>query len=141
MAKAHAMSLRGFKQNLIGRKTITKIMTSIIMPILTYGLESFPMSEENYLHIDTFVSKALNQTLTTSDNESETQGIQDNSYWIMFENDLTPPLALDQKKQSIDLRKIHQKRSRSKLFITKFLQNKFPAQRNQTDRTRMVIHN
>jgi hypothetical protein len=46
--------------------------------------------------------KSPNQTLTTSDNESETQGIQDNSYWIMFENDLTPPsLLIKRNKISI----------------------------------------
>jgi hypothetical protein len=55
MAKAHsaisAMNLRDFKIQTIGRKTI------VIIPILTYGLESFPMSDLNYKFLDSFVSK------------------------------------------------------------------------------------
>ena len=99
-------------------------MTSIIIPILTYGLESFPMSEENYLHIDTFVSKALNQTQTTSDMESETQEIQDNSYWIMFENDLTPPsLLVKRNKISIYTKSIRNVQGLNLSLLSSFKTN------------------
>ncbi len=47
----------------------------------------------------------------------------------MFKNDLTSPLAPDQKEQNINIHKIHQKRSRSKPITTTFLHNKFPSQR------------
>jgi hypothetical protein len=66
MAKAHsaicAMNLRGFKIHTIGRKTVNKITTSIIIPLLTYGLESFPMSDLNYKYLDNFVAKTLYNT-------------------------------------------------------------------------------
>ena len=66
MSKAHAaiseMKLRGFKIQTLGRKTINKIITSIIIPILTYGLEAFPVSTLNYKYLDNFVSKALHNT-------------------------------------------------------------------------------
>ncbi len=65
MAKAHiaisAMNLRGFKIRTIGRKTTNKVITSIIIPILTYGLESFPMSDLNYKYLGQFCLKNLTQ--------------------------------------------------------------------------------
>ena len=55
-AKAHAahseMTIRGFNQHNLGRTTITKILNSIIAPILTYGLEAFPLKKTDYELID-----------------------------------------------------------------------------------------
>ena len=51
-AKAHAahseMTIRGFNQQNLGRTTITKILNSIIAPLLTYGLEAFPLKKTDY---------------------------------------------------------------------------------------------
>ena len=94
------------------------------MPILTYGLEAFPMSENNYVHIDAFISKALNQTQTTSDMGRETQEIQDNSYWIMFENNLTPPsLLVKRNKISIYTKAIRNAQGLNQSLLKSFKTN------------------
>ena len=103
MAKAHAairaMSIRGFKTHLIGRKTRNKILESIIIPILTYGLEAYPMTDENYKHLDKFVSEAIQVSNATCVKEMNfqqpaSQSEQAKNYWDLYENELTPPSLL-----------------------------------------------
>ena len=66
------MNLRGLHQNNVGRYTVTKIFKSIITPVLTYGLEAFPMTAGNYNALDNFMGQQIskyyyNLTLTKPD--------------------------------------------------------------------------
>ena len=93
------MSIRGFKTHLIGREIRNKILASIIIPILTYGLEAYPMTEENYKHLDSFVSEAIQVSNAPYLKEMNlrqpaSQSEQVHNYWDLFENELTPPSLL-----------------------------------------------
>ena len=127
MAKAHsaisAMNLRGFKIQTIGRKTINKIVTSIIIPILTYGLESFPMSDLNYKYLDSFVSKTLHNTWSAD------QPVQNNNespltHWRIYEHDITPPsLIIKRNKLSIYLKSINNLEGLNAALLKSFKSN------------------
>jgi hypothetical protein len=109
MAKAHAaiseMNLKGFKIQTLGRKTINKIITSIIIPILTYGLEAFPVSTLNYRYLDNFVSKTLHNTWNNQEEIDQSTTETPLMYWRLYEQDITPPsLIIKRNKLSIYLK-------------------------------------
>ncbi len=56
------MTFRGFNQGNLGRATITKIINSTIAPILTYGLEAFPLKISDYKNIDKSMLNIISQT-------------------------------------------------------------------------------
>ena len=103
MAKAYSalqeMNLRGLHQNNVGRYTATKIFKSIITPILTYGLEAFPMTAGNYNALDNFMGVQItknyhNLTLTKLDTIPITK-----SWWQMREQHITPPSLIIQRNK------------------------------------------
>ena len=127
MAKAHsaisAMNLRGFKIHTIGRKTINKIVTSIIIPILTYGMEAFPCSELNYKYLDSFISKTLHSTWSADlpdQNNNESPLI----HWRLYEHDITPPsLIIKRNKLSLYLKSINNLEGLNAAIIKSFKSN------------------
>ena len=131
MAKAHsaisAMNLRGLT---IGRKTINKIVTSIIIPILTYGLESFPMSDLNYNYLDSFVSKTLHNTWS-ADQPDQNNNESPLTHWRIYEHDITPPsLIIKRNKININIPEVHQQSRRAQRSYHKILQIELSTHRD-----------
>jgi hypothetical protein len=113
---AHSeMTLRGFNQANLGRRTITKIITSTISPILTYGLEAFPLTYSDYALIDT----ALLTILSKSTNHLSPPLAQP---WDYFENHIPPP-SITVLRNKISL---HVKTTRRQQGLTKALYDSFP---------------
>jgi hypothetical protein len=76
------MTFRGFNQGNLGRATITKIINSTIAPILTYGLEAFPLKDSDYENIDKTMLNIISQT---------TKHTSSCPPWDFHEQHITPP--------------------------------------------------
>jgi hypothetical protein len=109
------MTLRGFNQANLGRRTITKIITSTISPIMTYGLEAFPLSNSDYALVDT----ALLKILSKSTNHTSIPLAQP---WDYFENHIAPPSIIILRNKI----SLHVKTTRRHQGLTKALYDSFP---------------
>ena len=85
------MTLRGFHVNKLGIRTVTTIIKSTLIPILTYAMESFPLTESDYRVLDLFLDQTIEKT---TNNKSETK------QWNQYELQLTRPSLLIKNKKS-----------------------------------------
>jgi hypothetical protein len=84
-AKAHAeIMLRGFSQEHLGRRSITKILTSI-SHILTYALKAFPLNTTDYDLIDKVFAEIIPKPTRHHSNHTTCN---------FYEQHITPPSEL-----------------------------------------------
>ena len=102
------MTIRGFNQHNLGRTTITKILNSIIAPILTYGLEAFPLKKTDYELIDKTMQEIMSQT---------TKHTSQHPIWDFYEQHITPPsMIIKRNKISLYIKATKGKGLESKLY-------------------------
>ena len=107
------MMLRGFSQKHMGRRTITKILTSTISPLLTYALEAFPLNNSDYVLIDEVLEEIISKT-TSYHSEHTT--------WNFYEQHITPPSEIIRRNKI----SLHIKAKNSKTGLLKELYQTLP---------------
>jgi hypothetical protein len=111
---AHAeMMLRGFSQKHLGRRTITKILTSTISPLLTYALEAFPLNTSDYDLIDEVLEEIISKT---------TRHHSKHTTWNFYEQHITPPSEIIRRNKI----SLHIKAKNSKTGLLKELYQTLP---------------
>ena len=102
-AAHNEMTLRGFSQSHLGRKTVSKIINSTITPILTYAMECFPLTHSDYNLINTTLLKLLSKSTNFQSTNCE---------WDFYENNIEPPSTII-KRNKLKLHiKTHNERKR-----------------------------
>ena len=85
-AMLSTMKHKGITSVGLTNKAAVRILYATIIPSLIYGMESFYMTENNYLQLDTFAADALKYKPTETESE--------NPIWNLFESDMVPPSLL-----------------------------------------------
>jgi hypothetical protein len=111
------MMLRGFSQKHLGRRTITKILTSTISPLLTYALEAFPLNTSDYDLIDEVLEEIIVISKTTRHHSKHTT-------WNFYDQHITPPSEIIRRNKI----SLHIKAKNSKTGLLKETLSNTPKQ-------------